>query len=256
MCNSSRFVLIISLMFAVVSCDGSGPELRVMAASSLAEAFNDMAEAFEEDNLGVDVQLDFAGSQRLRYQLEFGAKADIFASADDLQMDPLLAADMIDGSTSYFASNALVLIAANGGPVGTIPDLALPGVKLVLAQNSVPAGAYSRQVLINISQGSESFKDRVLSNIVSEEPNVRSVAQKVALGEVDAGIVYRTDVRAARREGDIKVIEFPKETNVGARYPMAILKNAQERELAEMFLVFVMSEAGQHVLASHGFSSP
>ena len=256
MCNLTKFGLIISLMFVVVSCDDSETKLRVMAASSLTEAFNDMAEAFEEENLGVDVQLDFAGSQRLRYQLEFGAKADIFASADDLQMDPLLAAEMIDGSTSYFAANTLVLIAANGGLVGTIADLALPGVKLVLAQNSVPAGAYSRQVLINISQGSKSFKDRVLSNIVSEEPNVRSVAQKVALGEVDAGIVYRTDVRAARREGDIKVIEFPEESNVGARYPIAVLNNAPERELAEKFRNFVMSEAGQHVLASHGFSSP
>ncbi len=256
MCNLSKFTLIISLMFVVVSCEDSETKLRVMAASSLAEAFNDMAEAFEEDNLGVDVQLDFAGSQRLRYQLEFGAKADIFASADDLQMDPLFAADMIGGSAPYFAANTLVLIAVNGGSVDTIADLALPGVKLVLAQNNVPAGAYSRQVLINISQGGESFKYRVLSNIVSEEPNVRSVAQKVALGEVDAGIVYRTDVRAARREGDIKVIEFPEESNVGVRYPMAVLKNAQERELAEKFLVFVMSEAGQRVLANHGFSSP
>jgi len=256
MCNLNKFALIISFMFVVVSCDDSETKLRVMAASSLTEAFSNMAGAFEEENIGVDVQLDFAGSQRLRYQLEFGAKADIFASADDLQMDPLLAADMIDGPTSYFAANALVLIAANGGPVGTIADLALPGVKLVLAQNSVPAGAYSRQVLIEISQGGKSFKDRVLSNIVSEEPNVRSVAQKVALGEVDAGIVYRTDVRAALREGDIKVIEFPEESNIRARYPMAVLKNAHERELAEKFLVFVMSEAGQNVLASHGFSSP
>jgi molybdate transport system substrate-binding protein len=256
MCNLSKFALIISLMFVVVSCDNGETKLRVMAASSLTEAFNNMAEAFEEENLGVDVQLDFAGSQRLRYQLEFGAKADIFASADDLQMDSLLAADMIDGSTSYFAANTLVLIAANGGPVGTIADLALPGVKLVLAQTNVPAGAYSRQVLINISQSGKSFKSRVLSNIVSEEPNVRSVAQKVALGEVDAGIVYRTDVPAAHREGDIKVIEFSEESNVGARYPMAVLKNAHERELAEKFLVFVMSEAGQHILASHGFSSP
>ena len=243
-------------MLVVISCDANEAKLRVMAASSLTEAFSQIVEIFEEHNPDVNVHVEFAGSQRLRYQLEFGAKADIFASADHRQMEPLITADLLDGSTSDFASNVLVLIARAGGPVDAIADLALPGVKLVLAQSEVPAGDYSRQVLNNLSLNNRSFKNNVLANLVSEEPNVRNVAQKVALGEVDAGFVYRTDVTTAHGNGNIHVIEFPKGSNVEAKYPIAVLKNSGEKALAKEFLYFVMSEAGQSVMANHGFSSP
>ena len=256
MWDLKKLTLIISLMVFVISCDDSETKLRVMAASSLTEAFNEMKEVFEAQNPDVKVQVQFAGSQRLRYQLEFGANADIFASANHLQMKPLLTANLLNGSVSEFATNTLVLITSDGSPVGEIADLAMPGVKLVLAQSNVPAGEYSRQVLKNLSHTNRSFKDEVLSNLVSEEPSVRNVAQKVTLGEVDAGIVYKTEVASAHREGNINVIELPEESNVGARYPMAVLKNSSEKRLAKEFLDFVMSESGQRVLARHGFSSP
>ena len=245
-----------AFMLVLVSCDASETKLRVLAASSLTESFNQIVETFEAHNPDVNVHVEFAGSQRLRYQLEFGAKADIFASADHRQMTPLITADILDSSTSDFASNLLVLIARAGGPVNAIDDLALPGVKLVLAQSEVPAGEYSRQVLNNLSLNNRSFKDNVLANLVSEEPSVRNVAQKVALGEVDAGIVYKTDVITAHNKGSINVIELPKGSNVRAQYPIAVLKNAGEKDLAKKFLKFVMSESGQSVLADHGFSSP
>ena len=171
-------------------------------------------------------------------------------------MEPLIKADLLDGSTSDFASNVLVLIARSGGPVNAIDDLSLPGVKLVLAQSEVPAGKYSRQVLNNLSLKSRAFKEDVLANLVSEEPNVRNVTQKVALGEVDAGIVYRTDGITARGNGNIEVIEFPKGTNIGAKYPIAVIKSSVEKALAKQFLDFVMSGPGQSIMADHGFSSP
>ena len=256
MFNPKEFTLAMAFMLGLISCDANDTKLRILAASSLTEPFNQIVETFEAHNPDVNIHVEFAGSQRLRYQLEFGAKADIFASADHRQMAPLITADMLDGPTSDFASNILVLIARAGGPVNAIDDLALPGVKLVLAQEEVPAGEYSRQVLNNLSLNNRSSKDYVLANIVSEEPSVRNVAQKVALGEVDAGIVYRTDVAAAHKTGNINVIEFPMGSNVRATYPIAVLKNSSEKNIAKEFLNFVISESGQSVLDDHGFSSP
>ena len=256
MINPKQFTLAMAFMLVVISCDANETKLRVMAASSLTEAFRQIVEIFEAHNPDVKVQVEFAGSQRLRYQLEFGAKADIFASADHRQIEPLKTANLLYGSTSDFASNVLVLITRAGGPVNAIDDLASPGVKLILAQDEVPAGEYSRQVLDKLSLKNSSFKDNVLANLVSEEPNVRNVTQKVALGEVDAGIVYKTDVGTVHGTGNIHVIEFPKGSNVGAKYPIAVLKNSDEKVLAKEFLNFVISEQGQSVLADHGFSSP
>ena len=251
-----QFTLAIALMLVIISCDANETKLRVMAASSLTESFNQIAEIFETHNPDVNVHVEFAGSQRLRYQLEFGAKADIFASADHRQMEPLITADLLDGSTSDFASNVLVLIARAGGPVDAIDDLAMPGVKLVLAQSEVPAGEYSRQILNNLSLKNQPFKDNVLANLVSEEPNVRNVVQKVALGEADAGIVYRTDATTANAKGNIYVIEFPNGSDVGVKYPIAVLKDSDEKIIAKKFLDFVISEPGQSIMADHGFSKP
>jgi molybdate transport system substrate-binding protein len=254
--------LLVAFLFVAVSCGGnSGVALRVMAASSLTEAFKEIGHAFETANPGVEVALDFGGSQRLRSQLELGAKAGVFASADHLQIDPLMKEDLISGLPQDFASNSLVVISMTDGPVTGIPGLALPGVRLVLAQSNVPAGGYSRQLLKILAQdkslglGSQ-FESDVLSNLVSEEPNVRNVAQKVVLGEVDAGIVYQTDAAAAQAEGDITVFALPPELNVSARYPIVVLESAANTLLATAFVDFVLSEQGQTILDTHGFGSP
>ena len=257
--------LFIPLLFLVVSCGGGGggATLRVFAASSLTGAFNDMARAFEIENPEAEVELDFGGSQRLRFQLEFGAKADVFASADSIQMDLLVAADLVSGTPANFASNALVVIAMAEGSVREISDLAQPGVRVVLGQETVPVGAYSRQLLENLSGDAslglgDGFKDDVLENLVSGEPNVGFAFQKVALGEVDAGLVYETDMAAALEMGirDVFFITIPVAANVSARYTIAVIKDASEPELAQAFVRFVLSEAGQRILDAHGFGSP
>ena len=202
--------LLLMALFLTVTCGGdSGATLRVLAASSLTEAFKDVARAFEADNPSVTVSLDFGGSQRLRSQLEFGAKADVFASADRVQMDQAVAAGLTRGAPVDFASNTLVIIAIPEGQVSRLSDLARPGVRLALAHAGVPVGLYSRQVLRNLAQDGalglgSGFDDDVLVNLVSEEPNVRLVAQKLALGELDAGIVYQTDVPVAQTARKIR----------------------------------------------------
>ena len=256
----TAFLLPAILLVASCSRDG-GPTLRVLAASSLTEAFQDVARDFEAENHGVRVALDFGGSQRLRSQLEFGAKADVFASADRLQMDQAVAAGLTEGAAADFASNILVIITMPNGRVNELPDLVRPRVRLVLAHGGVPVGSYSRQVLRNLAQDDAlnlgwRFSDAVLANLVSEETNVRVVAQKVALGEVDAGIVYQTDVAVAQAVGDIQVIPIPAAANVRALYPIAVLRDALEAELAQAFVRFVLSESGQRRLKEHGFGPP
>ena len=256
-------VFFLPLLVLIVSCGGGGESLRVFAASSLRGVFTEVAKVFEAENPGVAVKLDFGGSQRLRSQIEFGARGDIFASADSVHMDALVAADLVSGTPVDFASNSLVVLAMSQGRVNAIADLAEPGVKVVLANSNVPIGAYTRKVLENLSQDptyglGRSFKDDVLANLASGEPNVNSAFQKVVLGVVDAGIVYETETLLALEAGtrNIHFIPIPTAANVKANYPIAVLAETAEPELADSFVEFVLSDRGRTLLRRHGFKSP
>ncbi len=227
----------------------SAQSLTVFAASSLTEAFNEMAGAFEAANPGVNVDLNFAGSSTLSTQILQGAPADVFASADVRQMEAV--AGEVTGTPRRFAGNSLVIVTPEGSSLQTPEDLAEPGTLLVLAGPDVPAGRYALESLdkLNALYGDD-FSARVLKNLVSEETNVRQVAAKVALGEADAAIVYATD--AAVVEG-IRTIDLPDAYNVEAAYTIAVVKESTQRELGERFLEFVLSDEGQAILARHGF---
>jgi len=232
----------------------------VFAASSLTNAISDIAREFEKVHPEVTLNLDFGGSRRLRSQIEFGATPVVFASADHLQIDALVAAELVFGQPVNFIFNSLVVIATPNGPVKEISDLAKPDVRVVLAHGSVPVGKYSRQMLGNLASDKTlelglGFKNKVLANLVSEEPNVRFVTQKVALQEADAGIVYQTDVATAQIIGDIEVITIPRSANVQAQYPMVVIRDTSKPEIAQSFLQFVLSEVGQRLLIEHGFTS-
>ncbi len=231
--------------------------LTVFAAASLTNAFEEIGKGFEKTSPGVIVRFSFAGSQILRMQIEQGAAVDVFASADHKNMD-LLITDKLLYSNSYqdFVSNKLVVILPPGNPVGvkTLADLADPKLKLILADSSVPAGKYARQVLANLSAdptfGSD-FSERVLSNVVSNETDVKQVVTKVKLGEADAGIAYISDAIASP---DLVTILIPDQFNVIAQYPIAVLNNTHELELSKAFIAYVLSPAGQAVLSQWGFS--
>ncbi len=236
--------------------------LVVLAASSLTEAFQQLGEEFRQDNPNVRLIFNFAGSQRLRAQLELGAQADVFASADWQQMIPLSDQGLLLDEPSGFASNRLALISPlsterEGGPlVAGLADLVDPEVKLVLATAAVPAGNYSRRVLelAETNGGMEAgFAERVLANLVSEEANVRSVAQKVALGEADAGLVYLTDARSEGISSRVTVILIPDHLNPSASYPVAVLQDAKQPVLARQFVQFLLTDLAQDVLRQHGF---
>jgi molybdate transport system substrate-binding protein len=257
-------VLLIGLvLMLVVGCsagaasESDGGELLVFAASSLTESLQDTASEFEEDNPGLTVTLNFAGSQQLRTQLEQGAQADVFASANWPQMNAVADVGLLSGEAVSFATNRLVVIVpAESTEITSLEDLAQPGTKLVLAQAEVPVGAYSHNAIDNLAdrlQYGTDYADRVLGNLVSEETNVRNVAQKVALGEADAGIVYQTDAMTPDIAERVRVIHIPDEFNVVASYPIAALSESAQPDLARQFVDFVLSDEGEQILGEYGF---
>lgn len=261
--------LISSLLTGLILCftagcgNGSGGAtvITVFAAASLTDAFREFAREFESANPGIEVKLNFAGSQRLRSQLEFGASADVFASADAVQMDLAKDAGLIAGSARPFAGSGLAVIVPVDSHIQDVSEIADPGVKLVLSHESVPAGRYSRLLLARLSEpdaglGAD-FGDRTLANVASDETSVKFVEQKVVLGEADAGIVYRSGALTAIATGSARELPLPPAADeVRALYPIAALGNSAAQEWSEKFVEFVLSRHAREILSSYGFDAP
>jgi molybdate transport system substrate-binding protein len=256
------FISILALL--LTACGGSAPviqvpstprTLTVYAAASLTDAFNEIGTAFEASHPGVTVNFSFAGSQILRAQIEQGAPADIFASANTKEMDTLVGDKKVDSSApQIFLTNQLVVILPANNPAGvsSLQDLGKPGLKIVLAALSVPAGNYALQVLDNLNaQYGADFKTKVLANVVSNETDVKQVVAKVQLGEADAGIVYISDSVAAPT---LQKIIIPAKVNVIAKYPIAPLVGSVNSDLATQFIAYVLSSDGQATLKKWGFT--
>ncbi len=229
--------------------------LTVYAAASLTDAFSEIGRAFEAANPGLTVTFSFPGSQSLRTQLEEGAPADVFASANEKEMDTLITGGFVaKDRAQIFLTNKLVVIlpANNPAALEKLEDLARPDIKLVLAAEEVPVGKDARQALdlMNGSFGAD-FKDRILANVVSNEDNAKQVAAKIELGEADAGIVYVSDSIAAQ---DLQSIEIPAGLNVIAKYPIAPLIKSENTDLASQFITYVLSAEGQVILQKWGFA--
>jgi molybdate transport system substrate-binding protein len=228
--------------------------VSVFAASSLTEAFRDIEAAFEQRYPDVDVRTTFAGSQVLRLQIEQGAGADVFASANQEHMDALVDEALVEDAEVFALNEMVVIIPRDDSPGFASFDDLTRAQRVVIGAPSVPAGVYARTVLDRVSEiRGSAFSDSVLAHVVSEEVNVRLVRAKVELGEVDAALVYRTDAVAATR---VAVVPIPPEFNVEARYSIGRIVGAQGSELAVSFLAFVCSSPGQALLTRHGFKMP
>ena len=233
-------------------------DLIVFAAASLTDAFGEIKELLEDANPGLTITYNFAGSQQLATQLAEGARADVFASANSTQMTAAQDADAISGEPVIFVRNRLAIVvpADNPASIQTPADLANDGIKLVVAAEAAPVGAYTLQILDNLSADPEfgaNFRSRVEANIVSHEDNVRQVVTKVQLGEADAGVVYVSDVTPDVRE-DVAIIEIPEEFNVIATYPVATVAGG-DAELAQAFMDYLLAPGGQAILVNWGFTS-
>lgn len=225
--------------------DGSaGGSVLVFAAASLTDAFADVEAAFEAAHPGTDVQLNLAGSSSLREQILAGAPADVFASANANNMDAVVEAGAIDGEPRVFVRNALQIAVPAGNPGGVtgLESLADDDLLVGLCAEGVPCGDLARDALDQAG---------VEASLDTNEPDVRALLTKIAVGELDAGIVYATDVLVA--DGDVEAVDLPPAVDVRATYPIAVLGRTPHPGPAEDFVEFVLSEAGQEILAAHGF---
>lgn len=241
-------LLAIAAIWAIASCAPGyqeGAQVLVSAAASLTDVFGAIEAAFEEANPGIDVVLDLGPSSGLREQILEGAPVDVYASADEANMDQLVDAGAV-GLPQVFAYNQLQIAVPRDNPGGVtgLADFAREDLLVGLCAEVVPCGDLGRQSLA---------KAGVAPSIDTDEPDVRSLLTKIAAGELDAGIVYVTDVIAA--EGVVG-IDIPSEHNVVAVYPIAVLVDAPNPRAAETFVSFVMSEEGKSILSSFGFGAP
>jgi molybdate transport system substrate-binding protein len=222
--------------------------LTVFAAASLTEGFTELGKAFEADHRGVNVKFTFAASSALAQQINDGADADVFASADEANMAKVTdAANASDPKT--FARNRLSIIVEEDNPkaIRGLADLAEPGIVLVLCAPEVPCGRFAAAALQNAG---------VAAMPASLEENVKAVVSKVTLGEADAGIVYVTDVLAARDDADGVDIDIADDPDLEAVYLMAETTTAKRRAAARAWIDFALSDAGQRTLATFGFVVP
>jgi molybdate transport system substrate-binding protein len=210
----------------------------------LTDSLKALGTAFQTAHAGTTVQFNFAGTPTLVTQIEQGASADVFASADTTNMDKLKADGFTGGDSRVFAHNKLEIVVAAGNPKGItgLADLAKPGVIYITEAATVPAGKYALQILASAG---------VKVTPKSLETDVKSVVGKIELGEADAGIVYTTDVKAAGSK--VTGVPIPDSVNVIAAYPIVAVKGSKNAALANAFIAYVVSADGQATLQSFGF---
>ncbi|UQS27456.1 molybdate ABC transporter substrate-binding protein [Amycolatopsis thermalba] len=242
---------LVAVALLVAGCGSSGGSesgtLTVFAAASLTESFTALETAFESSHPGTDVKFNFAGSSALVQQLSNGASADVFASADQTNMDKAVQAGVIDGSPSVFATNRLAIAVAPGNPKGitSFADLAKDGLTVVVCAPQVPCGSATEKV--ERSTG-------VTLKPASEEQDVKQVLNKVQTGDADAGLVYVTD--AASAAGKVDRVDFPEAAAAINSYPIAVVEDAPQSELAKQWVAFVLGEQGRTELRKAGFGAP
>jgi molybdate transport system substrate-binding protein len=200
------------------------------------------------------VRTSFGGSSELLAQIEQGAPADVFASADEDKMDTAVQDDLVNEPQTFAGNRPIIIVPIdNPARIHGLQDLANPEAKLVLAQDGVPIAEYAKRILTNAdSEYGGNLEQQALNNVVSREANVRASANRVALGEADATFVYITDV-TPEIEDQVEVIEIPQDLNVVATYPIATLKEANNLELARRWVNLVLSDEGQRLLEEYGF---
>lgn len=216
----------------------------VFAAASLKATFTELGQMFQEQNPGTTVTFNFAGSSDLVTQITSGAPADVFASADENNMNKAVTAGVVAGTPVDFASNVLTIVTPPGNPKGVtgFADLAGPDRQVVVCAPQVPCGAATEKVEQNTG---------VHLTPVSEESSVTDVLNKVQTGQADAGLVYVTDARNARDK--VTEVPFPEATAVVNVYPIATMTEATQPELATRFVELITGPDGQRVLADAGF---
>jgi len=221
----------------------------------LIDAFGELGETFEEQNEGVRVNQSFESSSTLLTQIQQGAPADVFASAAQEEMNSAMKDGLVAGKPEVFAKNREIIMVPKDNPAGikAFRDVADPGVKLALAQKDVPAADYALEILdkANARYGDD-FEEKVLSNVVSREADVRASVNRVVVGDADATFGYASDYTVDIRNR-VELVPIPPDLNIIATYPIAALEDAGDPELAKKWVELVRSKEGQRVLEKWNF---
>ncbi|HEX6287489.1 MAG TPA: molybdate ABC transporter substrate-binding protein [Acidimicrobiia bacterium] len=236
------------LLISLAGCArDSSDQVLVSAAASLTNAFSEIATAYEEAHAGVDVVLNFAGSSTLREQILEGAPVDVFASANQSNMEVIVDGGLQANDPVIFAENLLQIAVPPGNPaaVSGLEDFAEEGPLFGLCAPEVPCGDFARQALAN---------GGVDPAIDTNEPDVRALLTKIEAGELDAGIVYVTDLVSSG--GAVEGVAIPDDLNVIAEYPIVVIEDAPNPDGAVGFVEFVLSDEGRSILIEHGFAAP
>lgn len=249
------------VVLGAAGCRGSEPaspaerELLVFAAASLRDVFTTIGADFKRAWPGVEVTFNFAGTQQLRTQLEEGAAADVFASADQEHMEALVRAGRVTGPAPFAGNEPVIVVSRErAAAIRTFADL--PNARrIVVGAAEVPIGRYTARILDNAAArlGAD-FRAGIEAKVVSRELNVRQVLAKVSLGEADAGVVYRTDVGAAAEQ--LAIVPIPGDLNVLVEYPIAVVAKTAHSRLARAWVDLVLSPGGRAVLSQAGFRPP
>ncbi|MHB8163445.1 MAG: molybdate ABC transporter substrate-binding protein [Methanoregula sp.] len=261
---AAGITILVLLLAAGCTSSGTAPaaeknELTVFTAASLTGAMTDIAKAYEALHPDTKIVLNFDGSQALRTQIEQGAHADLFLSANTKHMTALQAKGLIvNESVQTFAKNKLALIVPreNRANITGLSDLAHPGIRLVMGTKEVPFGDYTRQALEKMANDSAygpAYRDAVMKNVVSEDPVITALVAHLRVGEADAGIAYASDVS----EGDralVTTITIPDQYNVIASYPLGIVQDSAVQDRAAAFVQFIESPEGNAILTRYGFT--
>jgi len=253
--TSRGLSILIALLFALAACSSDEPSedagndpaepssITVFAAASLTDAFGEIGDVFMEDNKNLEAEFNFLASSDLATQIIEGAPADVFASADETNMDNVVAEELATDPL-VFVENRLSIAVQQGNPksIATLEDLENQDLVVVLCNEECPAGRYALEIFDNAG---------VTVEADSLEADVRGVLTRVGLGEADAGLVYLTDIEA---DPEVEGVEIPEDVNVIATYPIAPIEGAPQA--ASDFVEFVLSEAGQQILSEYGFQIP
>ena len=228
---------------AQVPPDRAEQTITVFAAASLTDAFGEMSEVFLEENENVEVEFNFLASSDLATQIIEGAPADVFASADEANMDNVVAEGLATDPV-VFVENRLSIAVQQGNPksIATLEDLETQDLVVALCNEECPAGRYALEIFDNAG---------VTVEPDSLEADVRGVLTRVGLGEADAGLVYITDIAA---DPEVEGVDIPEDVNVVATYPIAPIEGAPQA--ASDFVEFVLSEPGRRILSDYGFQLP
>jgi molybdate transport system substrate-binding protein len=244
-------LLALALLIAVGGCGDSDDKpqstLKVSAAASLQDAFEDYADTFE-DAENVDVQLQFAGSDALAAQIQKGARPGVFAAANMKLPEQLEDEGLVETPQPFTTNKLVIAVPKSTTKITSIDDLADGGVKIAAGSESVPVGAYTRKVLAGLPSDQ---RKAIVANIKSSEPDVKGVVGKVSTGAVDAGFVYASDVKAA--DDELTAIELPSKLQPVVLYGISVVKGSGVEDLAQKFIDGLLAPTGQKILIDEGF---